>query len=85
MSALPKVPNHCGIKSGRVTVRVACLAGGKGSCTVPATESGAQRATVTASYGGAVGFAASTSPARTGKVTINVDRAEVTAGRWYRR
>jgi Bacterial Ig-like domain (group 3) len=57
------------VKSGRVTVCVARLAGGNGSCTVPATESGAGRVTLTATYGGAAGFASSTSSARTFTVT----------------
>jgi hypothetical protein len=66
------------VKSGRVTVCVARLAGGKGSCTVPATESGAQRVTLTASYGGAAGFAASISSARTFTVTRASSKTSLT-------
>jgi Bacterial Ig-like domain (group 3) len=66
------------VKSGRITVCVARLAGGKGSCTVPATESGAGRVTLTAAYGGAAGFAASTSSARTFTVTRASSKTSLT-------
>jgi hypothetical protein len=76
------------VKSGRVTVCVARLAGGKGSCTVPATEFGAGQVRLTASYGGAAGFAASTSSARTftvvrasSKTSLTLSASRVTYGR----
>lgn len=79
VTARPGTPaGSVAVKSGRVTVCVARLAGGKGSCTVPATEFGAGRVTLTASYGGAAGFAASTSSAKTFTITRASSKTSLT-------
>jgi Bacterial Ig-like domain (group 3) len=77
--------SHGGTPSGPVAVRTRSgalctisLKAGKGSCAVPAQKSAPGPVTVTASYGGAPGFAASVSAARTFTVVKAATRTRLT-------
>jgi hypothetical protein len=72
--------------AGKVACKIT-LAGGKGSCTIPAAEFSAGPHALTARYGGALGFAASSSAARpfsvvkaTSKTTLTLSAARVREG-----
>jgi uncharacterized protein YjbI with pentapeptide repeats len=66
------------VKSGTATVCTATLTSGVGSCTVPATKFGPGPHPLTASYGGAAGFAISAAPARAFTVTRASSKTSLT-------
>jgi hypothetical protein len=75
------------VKSGSTTVCTATLASGKGSCTVAATKFGPGTVKVTASYGGATGFASSSAAEKsfsvakaTSKISLSLSATKVTYG-----
>jgi Bacterial Ig-like domain (group 3) len=77
--------SHGGTPSGPVTVRThsgalctISLTAGRGSCAVPALKFAPGPVSVTASYGGASGFAASVSAARTFTVVRAATRTRLT-------
>jgi hypothetical protein len=75
------------VKSGSTTVCRATLASGKGSCTVPAAEFNPGTIKVTASYGGATGFASSSAAGKsftvanaTSETSLSLSATKVTYG-----
>jgi hypothetical protein len=75
------------VKSGATTVCTATLASGKGSCTVPAAKFNPGIVQVTASYGGAAGFASSSAAEKSftvakaaSKTSLSLSATKVTYG-----